>query len=996
MEFGILGPLEVRADGRAVELGGPKPRALLAVLALHANQPVTAERVAVALWGEDTPPRAVKTVQVYVARLRKALGDPDVLVTMPGGYCLRVRPGELDAERFERQVADGRRALAAGRGEDAAAELREALGLWRGPPLVELASAPFAPAEIARLEEQHLAALEVRVEADLAAGRHAQLVGELQQLTSEHPWRERLHAQLMLALYRGGRQADALEAYRHAREVLVEQLGIEPGAELHDVHEAILAHDPAIDAPPVSPRQPPDGPDERDARAPRPSAPGDRKLPAPPNQLVGRRHELGAIGERLQSNSVRMLTLTGPGGVGKTRLALEAARAVAADFADGAHLVSLAAVQQPEAVPAAIVRTLGIVVLAGESADEAAERFLAAKHLLLIADNFEHVLAAAPFIGGLLGVCPALTVLATSREPLALHAEERYPVAPLALPDLARPEDPQTLAGVDAVALFTERARALDPDFELDDGNAAAVAEICRRVDGLPLAIELAAARCGLLSPTEIAERLDAALGAPGAGARDAPARQQTLGATIDWSHELLSDDEQRCFARFAVFAGGATVEAAETITAGGLDTLDGLVTKSLLTRRHHARTPTRLGMLETIRAYATTRFAGAADIDAVHERHYLHYLALARRHGTEHTLWSASGKEHLATLDAEIDNLHAALGWAIGRANAELALALAAALGCYWRMRDRYADAVDWIDQALNLPGADADPALRVPALLTKAKCLWNVGRRAEQPAVLVELEAIARRLDDPVTLSQTLQLAVHREIDADRLDIADALAEEALQWARAAGDDWEIAEASHRKAIAASSIADLRERVDAAASLLTDVGNVRELASLLTSAAYAALCLGSERDATDFAARATPMTRALDNRFLRMLNSGNLGLATLLTGETDTASQAFREELILSRETVVRPLAFEGLRGVAAIAVVKGDAKRAATLAGAASAHRYDEPADPVDVRLEAEFFEPARARYGTDAWNAAAREGSALTFEAAIAYALEEPPE
>jgi predicted ATPase/DNA-binding SARP family transcriptional activator len=992
MEFGILGPLEVRADGRSVELGGPKPRALLAVLALHANQPVTAERVAVALWGEDTPPRAVKTVQVYVARLRKALGDREVLVTTPGGYCLRVRPGELDAERFERQVADGRRALAAGRGADAAAELREALELWRGPPLAELASAPFAPAEIARLEEQHLAALEVRVEADLAAGRHAELVGELQQLIGEHPWRERLHAQLMLALYRSGRQADALEAYRHAREVLVEQLGIEPGAELHDLHEAILGHDPAIDAPPVTPSPPLDG---RDARAPRPSAPGDRKLPAPPNQLVGRRHELAAIGERLRSNSVRVLTLTGPGGVGKTRLALEAARAVAADFADGAHLVSLAAVQQPEAVPAAIVRTLGIVLLAGESADQAVERFLAAKHLLLIADNFEHVLAAAPFIGGLLGVCPALNVLATSREPLALHAEERYPVAPLALPDLARSEDPRTLAGVDAVALFTERARAHDPDFELGDGNAAAVAEICRRVDGLPLAIELAAARCGLLSPGEIAERLETALGALGAGARDAPARHYTLGATIDWSYELLSDGEKRCFARFAVFAGGTTVEAAETITGADLDTLDHLVAKSLLERRQHALAPTRLGMLETIRAYAGERLASAADAKAVRENHYRYYLALAQRHGTERALRGADAREHLARLDAEIDNLHAALGWAVAQASAERALAMAAALGCYWVMRNRYSDAVDWVDQALNLPGADAHPAERVRALCTKSKCLWQMGHGAEQPAILAALEAIARRLGDPVILSQALQQRVQHEMDAERLDVADAFADEALHWARAAGDEWEIAEASRGKAAAASSIADLRERVDTAASLLTDVGNVHQLASLLNDAAYAALCLGSERDATDFASRAAPIARALDSRFERMINSGNLGLAALLTGETDAASRAFREELTLCRDMVVRPVMFEGLRGLAAVAVVNGDAKRAATLLGAADTHRYDTPEYPVDARLDETFFAPARTRCAPDAWNAAAREGSALSFEDAIAYALGEPP-
>jgi hypothetical protein len=399
--------------------------------------------------------------------------------------------------------------------------------------------------------------------------------------------------------------------------------------------------------------------------------------------------------------------------------------------------------------------------------------------------------------------------------------------------------------------------------------------------------------------------------------------------------------------------------------------------------------------MLDTIRAYAGDRFALTSDKDAVHERHYFHYLALARRHGTDQALRGADGKDHLARLDADIDNLHAALSWAHGQANAELALALAAALGCYWIMRDRYADAVDWIDQARNLPGADADPALRVPALRTKARCLGRIGREAEQPGVVAELEALARRLDDPVALSQALQLRVAHEIDAERLDVADAVADEALHWARAAGDEWEIAEASRGKAIAASNIADLRTRVDTAASLLTDAGNVHQLASLLTSATYAALCLGGERDALDLAARATQIERALDSRYIRMLNCGNLGLAALLTGETDAASHAFREELALCRDMVVRVVLFEGLRGLAAVAVVDGDAERAATLVGAADAHRYGNAEDPVEARLEAAFFEPARTRCGAGAWNAAAREGRALSFESAIAYALEPLP-
>jgi predicted ATPase len=667
---------------------------------------------------------------------------------------------------------------------------------------------------------------------------------------------------------------------------------------------------------------------------------------------------------------------------------------VKADFADGAYFVSLDALQRPEDVLAAVVKTLAIVVLSGESADQAAERFLGAKHMLLVVDNFEHVLAAAPVIGTLLDACPAVTVLATSREPLGLRAEERYRVSPLALPMRATPEDAEALADVDAVALFCARARATDPDFGVNEANAAPVAEICRRVDGLPLGIELAAARCALLSPDEIAERLQETLGALGAGARDAPARQQTLRATIDWSYQLLTDAEKQCFARFAVFAAGATVQAAETITHAGLDTLDGLVAKNLLARGRHGHTSTRLGMLDTIRAYARERFASAGAIEAVREDHYRYYLALAQRHGTERALWGAGGKEHLATLDAEIDNLHAAVAWAVEQPSAAPALAMAAALGRYWLMRARYMDAVNWVEQALNLPGADAHPALRVRALCTKAICLWPLGRGSETPTVLAAAESIARRLGDPVVLSQVLQLRAAREINAERVAVADALADEALHWARAADDEWEIAEAFRAKAIAASSIVDLRERVDRAASLLSEVSNVHQLADLLTSAAYAALCLGCERDAADFAGRATPISRALDSPFTWMINSGNLGLAALLTGETDTAARAFRQELTLCRDMVVRPLLFEGLRGLAAVAAVAGDLKRAATLLGAADAHRYDKAEDPVEARLDETFFEPARARCRTDTWNAATREGGALSFEDAIAYALEQP--
>jgi predicted ATPase/DNA-binding SARP family transcriptional activator len=995
MEFNVLGPLEVRRDGSVVALGGGRPRALLAVLLLHANEPVSAERLAAAVWGEDAPPGAVKTVQVNVSRLRKALGD-DAVLTTAAGYRLRVGPGELDANHFERLLDEGRRTLAQGRPEEAAERLRQALGLWRGPALADLAFEPFARAEIERLEEQRLAAVEARTEADLAVGRHAELVAELQRLVAEHPLRERLHGQLMLALYRSGRQADALDAYRDARGVLVEQLGIEPGTELQELQQAILAHDPAIGAPRGTRDRGSGGQSTALALA-AVSALGNRRLPVPPNRTIGRGHDVRALGERLRLQSVRLLTLTGPGGVGKTRLALESARAVEADFADSAFFVSLAAVERPEDVPTAIVATLGITLLAGESPAEAVERFLAAKHLLLVIDNLEHVLAAAPLIGALLAACPGLTVIATSREVLNLSAEQRFAVPPLALPRIETADDPKALAAVDAVALFSERARARDPGFHLGAGNAAAVAEICRRVDGLPLAIELAAARCDVLSPREIAERLDVSLAALGTGARDAPARQHSLHATLDWSHDLLSHGEKACFARFAVFAGGATVAAAETVTGADLDTLDRLVAKSLLLRHQPPDTPTRLGMLETVRTYAGERFAGSVDADAVRERHYRYYLALAHCHGSDRALWGSGGKQHLAYLDADVDNLHAALRWALDKRRAESAVSLVAALGRYWVMRDRYADAAHWIEQALSIPGAECHPALRVRALCMRAHALWPLGRGDELDAVIAEAEGIARQLGDPVTLSQTLQLRVDHETGASgagRLDVADALADEALQWARAADDRWEIAEALRVKARAASSIGPLRERTDRAAAQLEAAGNIRQLVNLLISAPYGALCLSSDRDARELLDRALPVTRELGDPLTWAIVRGNLGLATLLTGDTDTALHAFRDELRLCRELVVLPMACEGLQGLAAIAAAGGDDQRAARLAGAAAEHRYGTPEDSVDIRLRAAFLEPARRRYGADAWDAASRQGATLSFEEAIADALQEP--
>jgi predicted ATPase/DNA-binding SARP family transcriptional activator len=990
----VLGPVEAWVDTRRVALGGQRPRALLAVLALMGGRVVSSERLIDELWGEDPPARARDSLQMHVSRLRKALteagGDADRLVSQAGGYVLQLGPGARDVDRWEAALERARQARAAGQLEDARMGIEEALGVWRGAPLGGTSAHGLLDGERARLDEERLAATIEGIELDLVLGRHGELLGQLEALVIAHPFKERLVAHQMLALYRCGRQADALAAFQTARARFVEELGIEPSPALRELHEDVLKHSAELSTP-VEVR----AGTSVDAQ-PRPAMPsvlGKPGLPVPPNRTIGREHELSAVGERLRAGSVRLLTLTGAGGVGKTRLALEAARAVQSDFADGARFVSLAALRRPDDVPAAIVQALGIIVLSGESPEQSVERFLATKHLLLVIDNLEHLLAAAPFIGRLVGACPALTVLATSRELLALQAEAHHPVLPLALPEHRAHDDPEALADVDAVTLFCDRARAHDPDFRLSAANAAAVAEICRHLDGLPLAIELAAARCGLLSPDEIADRLDQAIGA---GARDAPARQQTLRATIDWSHDLLGDGEKACFARFAVFAGGATVDATESVTQASLDTLDHLVAKSLLIRRQHADSATRLGMLETIRGYAIERFASAEDAEAVRADHYSYYLALAQRDGDERALWGAGGKEHLARLDADIDNLHSALGWAVGQASAERALAMAAALSCYWSMRNRYADAVGWIDQALNLPGADAHPALRVRTLVTKATGLFHRGRTDELAPVLAEAEAIARQLGDPAILSRTLSAcAVRQAMTTGPPNAVDALADEALDCAVVAGDDWAAAMAALARVMGEPTPAELRERVDRAASLLDEAGNVYRLASLYGSAAYNALKVGSDGDAKEFLDSALQIARELDHPFTWLVVHGNLGVAALLTGDTDAAREGFRQELKLCRDLVARPFVFEGLRGLAAVAAVDGDLHRAARLAGAAAMHLYGQPQDAVDDRLDAAFFEASRARCGARAWDAAARDGSTLSFEDAIAYALDEPP-
>jgi DNA-binding SARP family transcriptional activator len=444
--FSLLGPLSVTLDGVPIPLGGQKRRALLAVLLLDANHVVSRDRLIDALWGEDPPDTARNTIQVYVSQLRKLLPE-GVLETAAPGYRLSIEPDSIDLFEFARLSEEGRTALGAGDAASAADTLGEALALWNGAPLADLAWEPFAQTEIVRLEELRVAALEDRIDADLALGRHGQLVGELERLVAEHPLRERFRAQLMLALYRSGRQADALAVYQRARRTMVDELGIEPGESLRQLERAILAHDPSLNTPQAGPTSP-------------------RRVPTPPTPLLGRERELGALADLVRREGVRLVTLTGIGGIGKTRLALELVRRLAAEFHNGSAVATIATLREPALVTRAILEALEIPEV-GQDPEEDLIRSLTGSELLLLVDNFEQVLPAARTIARLLEAAPALKVIVTSRAPLHVAAEQEFPVPPLA-------ED-------EAAELFIARAQAANPDFALSEQNAAAVAELCAR-----------------------------------------------------------------------------------------------------------------------------------------------------------------------------------------------------------------------------------------------------------------------------------------------------------------------------------------------------------------------------------------------------------------------------------------------------------------------------------------------------------------------------------
>jgi predicted ATPase/DNA-binding SARP family transcriptional activator len=984
IEFHVLGSLEVVDPDGPVAVGAPKQRALLAVLLVHRGEVVSSDRLVDELWGEQAPASAVKIVQGYVSSLRKALGD-GLLVTRARGYLLQTEPGQVDVERFESLVGQGRRALEDGDARTAAGRLREALGLWRGPPLADFAYESFAQPEIARLEEARLAALEERIEAELSLGEHARLVGELEALVREHAVRERFIAQLMLALYRAERQVEALEAYEHARLQLAEELGLEPGPVLRKLQVQILEHAPSLRASLLS-----DGDAGRPVTA---SAQGDgtRVLPRPPTPLIGREEELAAVCGLLADPDVRLVTLTGPGGVGKTRLALEVVRALKSSFPDGVGWIELAGVGHPRDVGSTVVRALAVTLLAGESPSQALRRYLAGKRVLLAIDNFEHVLEAAELVAELHGSCPALVLLITSREALNLAAEHRVIVAPLAVPAIrtATVDEIESIAGS---ALFLAAARRRDNRFAVTTTSAPAIAQICARLEGLPLALELAAARTGVLAAEELAQRLDEAVTDLGVGPRDAPDRQRTLHAAIEWSYRTLDEQLQRSFVKFAVFAGGATLDAAHTVTGAELEALEAVIGKSLIYRRREPDGSTRLLMLETIRQYALSRLAADRDQHAVHRRHCEHYLQLVEQ--AVPRLSTLNEPRALAVLDAEIDNLRSAMRWAL-QAAPEISLRLAGQLGGYWRLRHDL-EGLQWLDAALRVTGDRAPLTDRARAQLHHAGQLQLRNDVAAIDGFQAAL-ALYREANDHAGMSEALSaLAPAVGVFADDLAGERRYAEEACRHARMVGDHGLLGRALGR--LAAVSGNERRAILEQAAQLLIPLGNYRQVVIAYTTAAYLALSEDRAAEATSLLDTALRAAAHIEDPWNTAITLSNLGLAGLFSGDLKQARAAFERAVRLCAQHAFNDIADESLAGLAAVAAAQGRDETAARLRGAAHALGYPPVAfdKRIDDRLERDYLAAARTRYGDDAWRADEQAGARLSLEQAIAYALDERSE
>ncbi len=936
-------------DGEAVEIRRGIPRAIVVALVLRAREVVSAGALAELVWADEQPRNPVNALQLQISYLRKRLGGGSAgqpVVTRPGGYVLIVDDDDIDARRFERLVSNA--AQAAPSDPVTSLELFEtALGLWRGVAYADVLGEPFAVGEATRLEEMRLSAMEERHDVLLALGRHAELVGELSSLVNEHPLRERLQSQLLLALYRSGRQADALRAFGRARAILVDELGIDPGPDLRRLEQQILMQDPdlgwrpPVEEQPVDVSSSPAAPPSISSVSTRPGG----RLPVPVTPMIGRQVETAKVHQLLARS--RVVTLTGPGGSGKSRLALELARDVLDRVDDDAGLppgdvwyVDLGPVDDAEQVAATVAAAMGIPTLPGEDAALAVAASLANHSGMLVLDTCEHVVAgAANLVGHVLRAARDVVVLATSQRPLGVNGEIAWPVPPLALapPDVASVTEALSYA---AVTLFVDRAGAVRPDFELTEADLGDVVAICLALDGLPLAIELAAARADILSPSAIRQRLERRFDLLIDGARDVAARQQTLRAAVDWSADLLDDQHRRFFARLAVFPATFDLDAATAVAGedGGEDSfrvLTHLVRQSMVT----VPGPDRFLLLDTLRAYAAELLADL-DADATSRRHAQHYLALAERgeigiRGSEQRLW-------LDQLRAAVPQHRAALEWLLSTDDREGAARLAGALGWFWVFDGMLADAHHHLGQIVDLP--ELSDRVRAKVSWTLALAAGSLGDLPRCRTLGATAADLGRAADDDAIIGYGLNAEAVALWGLGELDESAVLHAKAIEHFEAAGDVWGIGVSSVLRARTAVDAVDTNaeEMASRAVEAARTTGDGHIVGLALEQLARVALNNCDPARASDLVEESLAAHQSI-GYFEGMLSSLHLlGRADLANGASKEARDHHLRALGIAVRIGHTAGTIEALDGLIEVAVALDDLQLASRLAQVVEAER------------------------------------------------------
>lgn len=957
MDFRLLGPLEVVADnGNLVALGALRQRLLLSVLLWHAGRVTAVSELIDSVYETDPPQSAAHAIQVYVSALRKSLG-PERLVHRPPGYVLLAEPDEIDLSRFDRLIADGQLAVADGRLGRGAELFGQAEALVRGKPLADLEGAPFADRVSVVITERVDAAAILRTEAALALGRHAALIPELGSRLAANPLDEVLRSQLMLALYRSGRQSQALDLFDAGRRFLADELGLDPGQRLSAMQQAILRQDAALDLPTPT-------------------------VWTPPEQLdlfVGREAELADLAAAVVEPGARLVTLTGVGGTGKSRLAVETARAVLDRFEAGAAVIALAPVRDGSLVAAAISAGLDIRPPEGPGDLTALTAALKGRRLLLVLDNFEHVMSARPVVADLLTALPDLHLLVTSQVPLKLRGERVWPVQPLALPDTTQSTDADQAP---AVQLFVTRARAVDPDFAITSENALTVAAICRRLDGLPLALELAAGRVGLLEPHSLLSRLERRLPVLVGGTHDVPERHQTLRATIDWSYELLSPEQRRLFGRLSLLAGGGDLETLEVLAEGDDPTslVGQLLDASLLVRLDGPGV--RLSMLQTVREYAGEMLSATEDqtvSSTLLARHFVDRLHGLRDLGT---------RAALGTLDGDFATVRALLPLLFDRSPV-LAAELVAAAEDYFLYRGLVAEGLRWSRAALKVKGvglrARHDLWIGVGFLSLVDDDLFGADE------ALVNAVAVARDLQNDTSLSLALTQLAWVTLRKGELPESALIGAEAIAVADASGDAVARSEARNVAFAAAAE----QGRYDDAFELLDQAISLCPPEATGAMTGYygnRTLLLAAAGDG-DAAYRTGQYTLGMarqENDFYQLVTAlDHAAWASWIAGHHEEASHCWREALLMRRKANTDGGFDEPLWGLSVIAAARGDAVGATRLAAAAK--RRERITSATIQKLLDPHLARLRSSLGDRGFEQTWREGLGLQLEEALSLAL-----